>query len=369
MKTIEMIAEGAIWKEPDGSGYGPKNARVALLPNGTLLASVIFTLGGGRGIQRTYTLRSRDLGRSWENLGPIFDWPRGEAGRFERVNFSRSRNGHVLGLGMGWEIPAPGVRYYDPDTGRTLDTDLFFITSADEGETWSEAKTFALAYPEPPECGGVICEVRSGAWLAPYAPWLDRNSRNANQGKAAVTISTDRGESWRTHAQVLQGPANWAFQEVWTEELSNGNVLTTSWVRDMAAAKNLDLYYSLSDDGGLTWSSTVSTGLSGGPMATRALANGRAACIWAKRECEEPGLAFAIAKPDIGSFNLEFQTLVWRTGSGTRDLGYDKKELYWMDASFGEPAIETFPDGSFFAVFWYQDRDGSQTRFCHFRVA
>lgn len=368
MRRIEVISEGYFLSDPDERGALPRNCRVVLLPDGTLVASVVFHLGIGTGVSYTRAFRSRHGGGKWEHLGLMCDGSGSRKGYSERLNVSRAPDGKLLALGMLWEKPAPGTTYYDRHTGGAADTDLVFSVSSDEGLTWNPPRSIPMCYPEPPEVGGVICSTRAGKWLAPFAPWLDRQGQNAHQGKAAVMISEDEGKSWPLSAEFMDDPSGrWAFQEVWVEELSDGRILGTAFARDMVSGQDQPVQYSLSADGGETFSPNRSTGLAGQTTSTRALEDGRVVCVYNRRH-QNPGVGFAVARPDESGFNVEFDALAWSAWSGFRGDDGDTQAMYWADFSFGEPCVVRFADGSFYLAFWCHEKERCGSRYVHLRL-
>jgi len=367
-RKIDVISEGYFLTQPDEKGGCPRNCRITLLPNNTLVVSVIFNLGVGTGLIYSRVFSSKDFGKTWKSLGMMCDWSKSEKEYSERLNISRTPHGKLLALGMLYETPAAGTTYYARETGGAADTSLFFTTSDDEGITWSQPQIIAMCYPEPPEVGGVICATRQGRWLAPFAPWLDRHGSWPNRGKAAVMISYDRGKTWTSSAAFLSDPSGTVrFQEVWVEELSDGRVVGIGWQQERSGDRDYPNAYSISLDGGESFGPTLSTGLMGQAVAMRALEGGRVAVVYNRRH-ENPGVGLAIARPDHRGFNVEFDGLAWSAQSGFRGEVKDEEAIFWADFSFGEPAVEVLPDGSFFVVFWCHEKNVQGSRYCHVRL-
>ncbi len=367
MGKIEVLSEGYFLSQPDENGAYPRHCQIVRLGGDSLIASVGFHVEIGTGHSYSRIFRSDDRGKSWQDQGAMWDWR--SSGKSGRLNVSRGHNGRLLGLGMLWDTPAAGETYYDRQTGGAAHTDLIFSVSDNEGVSWDPPRTIPMCYPEPPEVGGVICATRQGDWLAPFAPWLDLTGENANQGKAAVMISHDQGESWPDYAEFMEDPSGKiAYQEVWVEEMADGRVLGIAYARDMEAGEDLPIQYSISRDGGKSFCSNRSTGLIGQTTGVHSLQDGRVACAFNRRYGNPPGVGFAIARPDETDFHVEFEDILWKAVAGFREEDEDTEAMYWADFSFGEPRVETFSDGSFHVGFWCHEKKIHGSRYCHFRL-
>jgi hypothetical protein len=181
-------------------------------------------------------------------------------------------------------------------------------------------------------------------------------------------ISYDEGKTWPGCVPFLLDTTGKArYQEVWVEELSDGRVLGIGWQQERTGERDFPNAYSISLDGGESFGPTLSTGLTGQSVGVRALEGGRVAVVYNRRH-DNPGVGFAIARPDETGFNVEFDGLAWSATSGFRGDINDPQAIFWADFSFGEPAVEVLPDGSFFVVFWCHQKDVQGSRYCHLRL-
>ena len=368
---IDVVSEGYVFdgKRVTEGLNAAVMPRAVLTSSGVLVVSAAITRGVGKNDYHGVFFRSADMGKTWQMVDPTSKWSSTWQSYAYYLSVSRGPNGTLLAYGAATPVTSPDEFVANEKTGGMLDNELVFSLSHDEGLNWTEPCVIPRPYDVPAEAPGPICATRVGRWVAPSSPWLNWEGKNPYAGRALAILSEDQGRTWPRHVHFLQdpdGPTH--FQEQWIIELSDGRLLGTSWRRDWGAAKDYPNPYSLSYDSGLSFGPTLSTGLMGQSMGTRAWDDGQVICVY-NRRYENPGVGLAIARPDDKEFHVEIDGMAWRAASGTRgeltDLG---KGAEYLDFSFGEPAAEVLPDGSIYVVFWCIEAKAQGIRYSRVKV-
>ena len=146
--------------------------------------------------------------------------------------------------------------------------------------------------------------------------------------------SRDGGETWSAPEVVAEGDGH-EFEEPALLLLKSGRII-------MLLRDNLSriLHMVRSEDGGLTWTRPMATGITDYPPDLVLLADGRIACIAGRRR-PPFGITLCLSEDDGESWSAPvFVT----SGLPNRDLGY--------------PSATLRADGSLYIVWYAQDSDG-----------
>ncbi len=209
-----------------------------LVRSGDLLALALRTGGDHYGLDGTLaTTWSEDRGRTWST--PIDIAPRGDDVR--NPAFGIAPDGRWL-LAY-WRA---GVRCY-PDGAWKLphgvgDPDLFVVTSADRGITWSQEiaqRSELLAWASP--FGRIVALPDGTLVMAAYGP--PRDASSPTKFDAIVLRSRDGGASWGDESRVLADASELALCPV-SPELLVGAVRRASGETAIVRSR----------DAGRTWS-------------------------------------------------------------------------------------------------------------------
>jgi sialidase-1 len=269
---------------------------VAAMPSGEWLA--IYTLGEAfEAVNlRTCVGRSDDGGQTWRHEGPLYP------GRTDRLmsdvgKMSMAPDGElVVNLARHDRTDHPEEGLTNPATMGFVPTEMLLVRSRDGGRTWSEPAAI-----EPPLVGPCfeICSpvtfLRDGRWVLPTSTWLDWEGNLPNGNRMVALVSSDRGRTWPAYLDVMHSPDdNLIFWESKIVELSDGRLLAVAWCYDRAANADRPNVYSISHDGGATWSAPESTGLLGQTLTPCVLGDDRVLCVY--RRMDERGLWAAVAR-------------------------------------------------------------------------
>jgi hypothetical protein len=144
------------------------------------------------------------------------------------------------------------------------------------------------------------------------------------------------------------------FWESKIVELADGTFLAVAWGYDETTSKDLPNQFSLSCDGGRTWTAPASTGLIGQTLTPYVLEDGRVLCVY--RRIDQPGLWTQLVRIDGERWINEGSEPLW--GHHSTGLTADDKSMAknFQVLRFGAPCITRLSDGILFVAFWcYED--------------
>ena len=188
---------------------------------------------------------SKDHGRTWSDAAPLCT-KTGEEIRGYRVSPFRLKSGAI------------GIMFTGPMSRTGRDGALYFSKSLDEGQTWSAGvpvDPFAVLR------NGCTRVLRSGRIVAPIFKWIsnvaphDSELEKNNLCFTWISYSDDEGENWNRSLSELVVIKNegcggtYHFEEPVLEELKQDNRVL------MYGRTELGRHYlSISEDGGIVWS-------------------------------------------------------------------------------------------------------------------
>ena len=368
MHRLEVIDEGFVIRLPDcatgetGATAGP---RAAVTKTGEVVCTYMVQSALGVNDFVPMITRSSDNGSSWEEGRPI--WPHLSASLSLFGSISRAPGGRLFIYGASTSIEVPGELFWSSEVQGMKQNALFWADSHDGGETWSDPQTIPLPIPGAAEAPGTLCVTRRGGWVACYAPYntLDRNLV-VDRGQVVCIRSDDEGQSWRHTSMHRFSETDAGGAEAWVIELADGRLLGTSWHVDHLEKVDYPNAWSVSDDGGQSWSPTRSTGVKGQSTALAPLSDGTVLFVYNQRKHDEVGVWLAHVCPSGSDFGILSNQIVWRAGTATQS-DTSGGHSQWEDFAFGEPAVTILPNNDLLVVFWCVQPEGRGIGFVRLR--
>lgn len=285
--------------------------KLALLPNGDVIAAVYNQPSHGAKPGEVDLYASTDGGRTWAKRGTPTRRPAGAYGRLNHA-VGVARDGAVHVVGGGWEYDGPGPKdsykkkkLLRPEASR----------SADGGRTWK----FGTSFPDGADGMTLVPfgNVETGAdGVLRVAAYSYNQAAKPRVDICYVIESRDQGQTW-TRGSVIGRPA-----------ANETDLLHLGGGRWLAAARNLgragqpghaiDLY--ASDDDARTWRLLAEpTAGNQHPGDLLKLADGRVLLVYGDRRPDHLGVG-AMISADGGRTWSTGMPLT--TGVLTRDSGY-----------------------------------------------
>ncbi|MDQ2945120.1 MAG: glycoside hydrolase [Acidobacteriota bacterium] len=310
--------------------------------------------------------RSRDGGLTWEEAQPI--WPNLAHDFSIFCSVSGSPSGELFLYGIQIPIDQRGETFWSNATQGMKDNQLFWARSTDSGRSWTEPVTIPKPISGSAEAPGPMCVTGSGRWLTCYAPYNTFDPAVIIERNQVVLLASDnQGQSW-WHTRMLQfEEVSSGAAEAWVVELADRSLLGTCWQVSYEEGVEYPNPYTISWDGGNTWTPARSTGILGQSTGLAALPDGRALLVYNQRKHGEPGVWLAVSRPTKLDFGLESNRIIWRAERATQHSS-SAEHNEWEDFAFGEPSATVLPDRSILVTLWCVQPSGQGIRYVKLRL-
>lgn len=354
--AYRVVREGFV-----ASGVLAAASRVVVTQGDLLVCAYMVRSGAGIADFTPHITVSGDDGRTWEP--PRVIWPALVGVASISCALSRSHNGDLFLYGTTTPIDHPGEAWWDGQRQAMKQNELFWARSVDNGQTWTSPTVIPMPIPGGAEAPGPLTVLRSGRWVAAYAPYntfdetvvVDRN-------QIVLVISADEGRTWRHTSMLRFADPDGGGAEAWVVQLADGRLVGTCWTMSLATGADEPIPYAVSDDDGETWSATRSTGVRGQATSLAPLYDGGVLLAYNQRREPSPGVWLLVADPSEVGFEVRRIGPAWRATRATHsdgDTGHDA----WTDFAFGEPSVTLLPDGDVYLTLWCDQPSGRGIRF------
>ncbi|PYV08703.1 MAG: hypothetical protein DMG07_25045 [Acidobacteria bacterium] len=327
------------------------------LPNGDILCS--FSVGGGQYVHGgTDWARSTDSGTSWTIEGELL-----AAG-----NDPPSANCLKLSCSSdGKTVYAYGTRFRGSPDERFGERrgEAIVCVSRDDGRTWSPPESVRM-----PDCSleisHSILPLSSGRLLAPAGLLPSKDKLGA---EVVVAVSDDGGQTWPSHRTIFRDPkGKLGFWEQKLAELAPGRVMAVAWTVTLGEYRDRPDSFALSDDGGLTWGTHHSTGISGQTMTPVPLGGDRLLVLYNRRYGAQ-GVVASLVKFTETAWTVEHEQVIYdaRAFRGApRGTATGVDEL--ASLQFGFPTAVRLKDGTYLATHWSVEQQVCGIRWTKLRI-
>ena len=339
MSRIEILGTGRI---DDRDSAFPQAVQ---LPNGDILCS--FCVGGGpRSTAGSDFARSTDGGMTWTLEGTILPFDK-QTGMSNHLKLSLSTDKTTLYAYGSRQKVFPGKLVGE------FFTEPVFCLSADGGRTWTEAQVIPIPREGTFEMAHGILPLSSGRLLAPAAtlPARDRLGE-----KVLVGISEDGGQTWSKHSVVFHDPeAKLGYFEHKLAEIEPDTVMAVCWTVTMNDLVDQPDSFTISHDGGVTWSPPKTTGIQGQTMTPVPLGGDRLLVLFNRRYGEQ-GIVMCLVTFTEEAWTVHHEGLLYDARK-TRNRGAGESAGWYEIESFefGFPTAIRLADGTFLATHWCKE--------------
>lgn len=350
MASIEILASGRV--DENESAF----PQAVQLPDGDLLCSY-SNAGGQHATGGTSWSRSTDGGLTWRQEGVLL--PRTEHPLTTNfLKLTLSPDGHtVYAYGMR-SYDEPGTRFGDERFNEAV-----FCTSTDGGRSWSNPSVIPMPTSRLEISHGLLA-LRSGRLLAPAA--TTPPGRLGEQ--VVVSISDDGGMSWPRDAVAMQDPdGRLGYFEQKLAEVAPDRVVATAWTTSLDGVEDQTNSFTLSTDGGLSWTEPRSIGTRGQTLSVVPYDGDRVILLYNRRYGDQ-GIVMALATMTQQDWPIAFEGLLYdaraRREGRQRESGLDEM----IDFQFGFPTAIRLRDGTYLATNWSVEDGHCGVRWTTFRV-
>jgi hypothetical protein len=393
MVSIQALEHFFVYKNP---GHACNQVSVIALQNGETLMGFNeerYPIHADSG--QSCLIKSKDGGRTWDPSTKQVIWPYTEFGGNWDCAFAQVSDGTILmhtrvcsfiaPTGIKSEgdqmlgLPPPGMpERLKRQTGYAL------LKSGDNGHTWSEpipvnTAPVSSAASGPYACGGSgaghIIELPDGGLLMPLAGTLSATGEGGTEPTRCFLLrSDDGGDNWEYWSTVAFDPAGIiSFMEPGMTRLKDGRLVCL--MRTSHKPRRQDnMWFTDSDDDGISWSPPRRTSLWGYPADVLQLMDGQVLAVYGYRK--EPWGVRGCISGDGLNWDGKNEFVIREGGIAKRPKGL-RPPTIWDSLIYGQywhigyPTVTQLRDGTVIAAYHeYSDDDPPiQYLLCtHFRL-
>jgi len=357
---IEVQPRGVVYEAPADDPYGHAcEPRIARLRDGTILLSHRAGTRRESADGRPHLLRSRDEGRTWEDLGRPFDDAAGPGWDLRGAGLAQLASGTVLTviIGLDKRLDRPT---YNPDGEGLVPIANLFAHSGDTASTWSA--TWPLrGQPIPQTASQGLQPLPDGDVLMTFETFKEYDEAGPWRYKGGMLRSHDEGRTWGE--QVISAASDFEgdpHDTMWWDpriaRLQDGTLVQLYYAFRHRDSGEGPVHAAWSADDGRTWTPPTPTSLGG--QATYPIALPGGGLIVYQQRRTGAGTMLAWYSGDGGhTFSPESETVVYEHGqetAGAADGSLGSFDyLMSMDRfTFGHPCgVPLGPDRAL--VVWY----------------
>jgi sialidase-1 len=365
---IEVVDSGILSRQPGRGAYMPA---ITPLSDGSLIACQHVGAQLGSPDNHIEVLRSTDGAATWVNEGGIHGGGPPEDGwTYRSPHISEAPGNRLVMTATRFEMRSG--KLFDPNSEVLQRPEMLLFWSEDAGRTWSAPQVVHVDLPpEKYTCNGagVLLQLAPDRWMYPVETWKPEGFAGPPDQKAAAVFSSDQGRTWGAFTVVADDPSG---ALLWWDQmctlLPDGRIYTMLWTHRYGTSEDLLNHWTVSDDGGRTWSNPRPTNLRGQVCTPIALADGRVAAIYNFRH-DPQGIRVALSD-DLETFDVEGQVVVFDAGAEAT-LGEPETDNFLaehMQIAFGKPGGIRLADGNLMTYFWCTVGGVTHTRWARLRV-
>jgi BNR repeat protein len=314
------------------------------MPNGDVLCSYSNS-GGQSATGGTDWARSMDGGRTWRVEGTLLPATR-EPATTNFLKLSLSPDGRTIyAYGSLNSAPTSGAEF-GQEPVRAI-----FCTSTDGGHKWSKPATIPMPSAFLEISHGIL-PLASGRLLAPAATVA--SGRLGEQ--VVVVVSEDGGATWPRRAIAMQDPAGkLGYFEQKLAEIGPNRVVCSGWTVTLDDVADRPNSYTVSEDGGLTWSAPRSIGTHGQTISVVPLGGNHVLLLYNRRYGDQ-GIVAAIAEMTDHEWPIAFERPIYDPGSRREGRLREGGVAEMTDFAFGFPTAVRLANGTFLVIYWSVER-------------
>lgn len=314
--------------------------------------------------QGAFLCWSDDEGDSWSEpispfIPPVLE---GKEGLFRSVCLT-SLGGETLLAALYWvDHSIPGRPFFNEETEGLLESDIFFSTSTDGGETWNEPMMMDTSpFHVPTPLTGSVLLFPDGELCCQFELNKHYDDEKEWYHAAVLMFSSDGGKTWPYYTFSGDDPKNKIFY--WDQRVSlmdDKTLFCLFWTYDRVRNDYLNIQARESLDRGRTWSSYWDTGVPGQPAQAVPLSNKRRAMVYVDRTTT-PVIKARMSDDGGKSFFHEIE--ISEQLPSSQLIKKTSMQEAWQEMgaySLGLPATAKLED-DFFLVVYYQGSHMDET--------
>lgn len=303
----------------------------------------------------TYISLSDDGGATWGAPHRVLDKTNDSVPTSDFGKLTVMPDGKIMLFGYAYLRPDPSLPMGNPETGGLLDDYIFYAISKDGGKTFSEPKKADCAWGPHVEASAPLTVLRDGTWISPITGFPDWSGKMTGKMCGRALRSTDSGKSWNDDAVCMDfGDRAVTCYEQRICELESGKLVCIGWNEDVDEGVLLNNHYTVSTDGGKTWSEPRDTGVRGQASSVCAIGGDKLLALHSmRRHTDRPGILARVIDASCGEWRVIDEEIVWEPA--TPLIKNDKMADIFAFLKFGQPSAIKLSSGEIMMIHWFME--------------
>ena len=304
----------------------------------------------------SYISRSVDGGKTWEGPFQMFDKSGEKIPVTDCCKVTSLGGDRVVGIGYEYDRDHPEWPIGNPETGGLIDDRVYITRSEDGGRTWSAHEEVPNAWGHHTEASAPVTVLKNGDWITPITGFPDWSGKMSSRLCGRLLHSTDEGKTWNddTVCMEFEGDCVTCYEQRCCE-LENGAIVVIGWNENVKTGERMNNHYTVSYDGGKTFSKPADTGIRGQASSVCAIGGNKLLALHAcRRDTDKPGIYAYIVNLENGKWEIEDELLVWEPAT---PVVRDKKaaEIFGF-LKFGQPGAIVLKNGNVLMSHWFAEQ-------------
>lgn len=298
-------------------------------------------------------MRSTDGGKTWELLPPVINRPGVTVPTTSSFKITFLKDGRALLFGYETPRPDPDTPVGNPETGGLLDDDVVILWSTDGCKTFTPPQSIPCAWGPHVEASAPLYELKDGVLATPITGFPDWNGKTHGRNCGRLLRSDDGGKTFTDDVVCMEFPGDeiTCYEQRMTQT-DSGALVVIGWNENMRTGERLRNHYTISTDGGKTFSEPRDTGVLGQASSVTALGGERVLAIHAiRRDTDRPGIYGYVVDVSGGGWKKESEpVLLWEPATPmVKDT--TMAEIFSF-LKFGQPNATRLADGRVIMTHW-----------------
>ena len=296
---------------------------------------------------------SWDGGKTWSQPKPMFDKSGISCPVSDSCKVTALEDGRLIALGYAYIRKNPELPVGNPETGGLLDDFVFYSISEDNGNTWGPMITIPCAWGPHVEASAPLLLLRDGTLITPITGFPDWEGNMTGPMCGRALCSRDGGKTWNDDAVCMEfGGRMVTCYEQRMCQLESGAVLCIGWNEDVVTGQRLENHYTVSYDGGRTWSDPQTTGILGQASSVCSVGGEFFMALHAvRRDTECPGIYGCVVDFSKKRWDIVEKQLLWKPETPVRKDS--KMAEIFSYLKFGQPGAVRLNNGKILMTHWY----------------
>ncbi len=271
----------------------------------------------------------------------------------------------------------PNNLLFNPETQGLLSFETCYLSSFDNGKTWSEPvvpELNNLFVPEhvPVSCGQIV-ELDDGSWFQAFETWKCYSDPGPFDLNTYGLISDDRGRTWRDRVSVANGSVcNLSYSHAQPIRLDDGRLFASVWAAESQLQEFHGLYAAVSlDDYGREWEDPRPLGIPGQTSCALDMGDNLLLIVYSHRDnTEQPGIKVVLSEDGGQNWFTDSPLLIW-DAYGKEALGVARTDTYPSNhdaIAYGAPRIIKLDDRRAIASFWCTQAGDTHCRYSEIEI-